>query len=397
MRGMLRVVIVLGVVLGLGVLLVGCVVGGGLYLWATSDTDADLNPITAIRLKVRLARYNDTLTTPAGTDESFREFVVSPGDTPDSVATALLMQGLITDPNLFVDYAQYHGLDSHLQAGTYFLRQTQTMEEIAYALTDASAAAIPFRTIAGWRLEELAENVIDTNPLLGFSGADFLAVTGRGAPLTTAYTAEFAARVGIPAQLIDGNPPSLEGFMFPGDYRLNPAITPEGLRDRLLEAFDANVTPPMYTRADELGLTMYEVITLASIVQREAVKIEEGSLIASVYLNRLNRNMRLDADPTVQYAIGFRDGRWWPNLTGESDYYALSGPQQDYAYNTYLKQDGALRVELMPPGPVASPGLAAINAVLYPAQTDYLYFRSCDDQTHIFSTNLADHANITCP
>lgn len=393
MRGMLRVVIVLVVVLGLGVLLVGCVAGAGLYLWATGDTDADLNPITAIRLKIKLTRYDDTLTSPAGTDPGVREFVVSPGDTPASVGTALLMEGLITDPSLFVDYVQYHGLDSRLQAGTYFLRQTQTMEEIAYVLTDASGAAIAFRTIAGWRLEEIAERVIDTNPLLDFSGADFLAVTGRGAPIPP----EFAARVRIPALLSDGNPPSLEGFMFPGDYKLNPTITAVELRDRLLEAFDANVTPEMYARAQEQGLSMYEVITLASIVQREAVKIEEGSLIASVYLNRLNRNMRLDADPTVQYAIGFRDGRWWPNLTGESDYYALSGPQQDYAYNTYLKQEGAPRDDLMPPGPIASPGLAAINAVLYPAETDYLYFRSCDDQTHIFSTNLADHANITCP
>jgi UPF0755 protein len=146
-----------------------------------------------------------------------------------------------------------------------------------------------------------------------------------------------------------------------------------------------------------MGYSMYEIVTLASIVQREAVVIEEASMIASVYLNRLERSMRLDADPTVQYAIGRRDGRWWPNLTGETDYYALNEPQPDHAYNTYLDQDGAPRSELLPPGPIASPGLAAINAVLYPAETDYLYFRSCDDQTHMFSTNLADHSAIECP
>ncbi len=393
MRGMLRTVLILLVVVSLGIALVGCVVGVGLYLWAANDTDASLNPITAIRLKINLARHEDELTSPAGTDDSYREFVVASGDTASTIAVNLFTQGLITDPDLFVDYVQYHGLDGQLEAGTFFLRQTQTMEAIAYALTDASAASIAFRTIAGWRLEELAENVIDTNPLLDFDGQAFLDVVGRGAPIPP----DFAARVGIPATLSDGNPPSLEGFMFPGDYKLQPNITPVGLRDRLLEAFNANVTDAMHARAAEMGYSMYEIVTLASIVQREASVIDEASMIASVYLNRLERGMRLDADPTVQYAIGRREGRWWPNLYGESDYYALNDPQPEYAYNTYLDQDGATRSELLPPGPICSPGLAAINAVLYPAQTDYLYFRSCDDQTHIFSTNLADHSAIECP
>jgi UPF0755 protein len=169
------------------------------------------------------------------------------------------------------------------------------------------------------------------------------------------------------------------------------------LRDELLRAFDENITLAMYQQASQQGLTMYQVIILASIVQREAVVTEESPLIASVYLNRLNRNMRLDADPTVQYAIGFRDGRWWPRLTGESDYYALDEAQANWTYNTYLMQDGSPREELLPPGPICSPGLAAINAVLAPAQTEYLYFRSCDDQTHIFSTTLAEHSSVTCP
>lgn len=393
MRGTLRVVLILLVVLGLGALLVSCVVGGGLYLWATSDTDASLNPLTAIRLKINLTRHNSELTTPAGNDATYRRFEVAPGDGAGIIAANLFAQGLITNPDLFLDYAQYHGLDSQLEAGTFFLQQTQTLDEIAYALTDASAASIPFRTIAGWRLEELAENVIDTNPLLTFSSGEFMDVVGRGAPVPP----DFMARVGMPATLSDGSPPSLEGFLFPGDYKLPPDITPTGLRDTLLERFDASVTGEMHSRAAQVGLSMYEVVTLASIVQREAVVIEEASMIASVYLNRLNRGMRLDADPTVQYAIGFRDGRWWSNLSGEADYYALGMPQPDYMYNTYLKQDGMSRSELLPPGPICSPGLAAINAVLYPASTEYLYFRSCDDQTHIFSTTFAEHAAIQCP
>lgn len=392
MRSTFRVLLIMGFVMGLGVLLVACIVGAGLYLWATDDAAEGLNPLTAIELKIRLTRYSDTIESPAGDDETYRKFVVQTGDTPPIIADNLLVAGLITDPNLFVDYTRYHGLDAELQAGTFFLQQTQTLEQIAYALTDASAASIPFRAIAGWRLDELAKTAVTGNLLLNFTGMEFLSLVNRGA----AIPPDFAARNGIPPLMTNGEPPSLEGFMMPGDYQLPPNATPTDLRDTLLAAFSTHVTDDMYARAAELGMSMYDVITLASIVQREAVVLEEASLIASVYLNRLDRNMRLDADPTVQYAIGYREGSWWPRLYGPPDYYAEE-PQPDHAYNTYLKREGAPRADLMPPGPICSPGLAAINAVLYPAQTQYLYFRSCNDQTHIFSTNLADHANIECP
>lgn len=393
MHSIPRAIAIMVFVSGLGIFLVACIVAGGLYLWAARDMDADLNPLKAIELKIRLTRYQDVLQSPAGPDDSYRRFEIVPGEGAYAVAVNLLGQGLITDPNLFVDYVRFYGLDSQLEAGTYFLRQTQTLEQIAYALTDASTASIPFRTIAGWRLEEVAEFAVDGNTLLPFSGAEFRALVQRGAPIPD----EFRARVGMPVVMSNGQPPSLEGFLFPGDYRLQPDISAEGLRDALLEAFSAEVSDAMAAQAAQQGLTLYEVVTLASIVQREAVVPEEASLIASVYLNRLARNMRLDADPTVQYAIGFRDGRWWPRLSGEADYYARGEPQADYAYNTYLKQDGMPRAQLLPPGPICSPGLAAINAVLNPAQTQYLYFRSCDDQTHIFSLTFAEHASVVCP
>ena len=352
-----------------------------------------MDPLTAIRLRIRLAQNEDALLAPAGTDPQYRQFEVRPGDTAYTIAFNLQAAGLITDADLFVDYVRYHRLDSALEAGTYFLQQTQNIEQIAYALTDASTASITFGTIAGWRLEEVAQNAIDGNPLLGFSGTDFLNVAGPG----TRFPPEFKLRLGIPDLLSDGRPPSLEGFVFPGEYRLQPGITAQGLADELLQTFDQAITDTMIQQAADQGLTFYQALTLASIVQREAVVIEEAPLIASVYLNRLRRNMKLDADPTVQYAIGFRDGSWWPNLSGETDYYALDTVQPNYAYNTYLKQDGSPIADLLPPGPICSPGMAAINAVLNPVPTEYLYFRSCDDLTHIFSTSLAEHAAITCP
>lgn len=388
MQSPARIIIITLAASALAVGLVACLVLGGLYLWARNDAPSGMNPLTAIQLKINLERNADQLTAPAGTDTAYREFEIIPGDSAYTVSQNLLAAGLITDPDLFVDYVRFYGLDVQLEAGRYFLRQTQTLEEIAYALTDASAATIPFRTIAGWRIEQVAEQAVNGNTRLTFNGADFLAAVGPGAPIP----ADFKARTGIPDILSNGQAPSLEGFMFPGDYQLQPGITPAGLRDVLLAAFNANVTDAMYQQAAAQGLTMYEVVTLASIVQREAAVMDEAPIIASVYLNRLRLPMRLDADPTVQYAIGnSRDGRWWPNIT-QADYYGLQGvPNQ--SYSTYLNEG-------LPPGPIASPSLAAINGVLNAAETQYYFFRlGCEgDGTHEFFTldEQFDHANFTC-
>ncbi len=349
------------IVIALALFLVACVVGGGLYLWARQE---GLNPVTAIRLKIILTRNEDTLTSPAGSDERFREFEVQPGDSPYAIGLNLLAEGLITDADLFVDYARYHGLDRQLETGIYYLQQTQTMEEIAYALTDASVASIQFRTLAGWRIEEVAQFAVENNTLLDFSGQEFLNVVGPGAPIPP----EFKAQMGIPDRLSNNQPPSLEGFMFPDDYRLKPGITALELRDALLQNFNDHVTGELYQQATAQDLTMYEVVTLAAIVQREAAVTEEMGMIASVYLNRLRLPMRLDADPTVQYAIGDtrEAGNYWPQIT-QADYYGLSGvPNQ--SYSTYLNEG-------LPPGPIASPSLAAILAVLNPPVTEYYYFR----------------------
>jgi len=375
--------IVLALVLALA--LVACVVGIGLFLWARQD---GLNPVRAIQLRITLAQREDDLNTPAGTSDEYQRFVVNGGDSAHTIAANLLAQQLITDADLFVDYVQYHRLDSQLEAGTFYLRDRQTIPEIARALTDASAATVPFRTLPGWRIEEIAE-VVDSNPLLEFGGAEFLAAVGRGAPIP----AEFKSRNGIPDEMSNGQPPSLEGFLYPGTYQLRPGVTPEELRDEMLSAFSAAIDESFYAQAQQQGLTMYEVVTLASIVQREAVVAEEAPRIAAVYLNRLRLPMRLDADPTVQYAIGnTRDpGEWWPPLT-QDDYYATGGlPNQ--SYSTYLNEG-------LPPGPINSPSLGSIRAVLEAPQTDEFYFRlGCDDRTHIFFRldQQNEHATFTCP
>jgi UPF0755 protein len=125
-----------------------------------------------------------------------------------------------------------------------------------------------------------------------------------------------------------------------------------------------------------MGITLHQVITIASIVEREAVLPEERPIIASVYYNRLREGMPLQADPTVQYELG-ESGNWWPELTPEDI-------QQNGRYNTYLNPD-------LPPGPICNPSLASIEAALRPAQTDYLFFVARGDGSHAFATTAEEH------
>jgi UPF0755 protein len=190
---------------------------------------------------------------------------------------------------------------------------------------------------------------------------------------------------------------ALEGFLFPDTYELSPDSTPASVIELMLETFDARVAPEIAGRlagrvlfdigmGDYRPMTVYDVITLASIVEREAVLDEERPIIASVYLNRLDpayveeTALRLSADPTVQYAKGYdpETESWWnPMLPGEG--LTLESP-----YNTF-------QVQGLPPGPICSPGLASILAVLNPADTDYLYFHAIGDGSHVFASTLQEH------
>src|SRR5512142_3108826 len=167
---------------------------------------------------------------------------------------------------------------AQLQAGTYFLRKTYTLPEIAAALTNAGASTVTVQVIEGWRMEQIAA-AIDANPLLAFKGADFLKLAQIGAEVP----ADFAARVGLPAGR------SLEGFLFPATYTLPADAPADELITRMLQTFNEQVNDQMKADAQKAGFTLYQAVTLASIVEREAVVPDERPLIAGVYLNRLHQ------------------------------------------------------------------------------------------------------------
>jgi UPF0755 protein len=337
-------------------------------------TPSHLNPGEAVVLRVYLLQEDAALNTPFGTETQPRRFVVEPTDTARTIGIRLVTEGYISNGTLFQRYVQYEGLDTQLRAGTFFISNSQTIPQIARVLTDPTPQTVTLTIIEGWRMEQIAQ-AIDAQALLNFSGNDFLALVGPGAPLPP----EFQQRYGIPP----GS--SLEGFLFPATYEVSIGATAAGFRDQMLEAFERNVTVTLRQDAQAQGWTMFQVITLASIVEREAVLPAERPSIASVYLNRYNIGQKLDADPTTQYGIGnTRDGNWWPVLS-------LADYQLNHPYNTYVTTG-------LPPGPIANPSVSSIRAVIYPASTPYFYFRAaCDGSgAHQFSVTYEEHLTKGC-
>lgn len=361
-----------GFVLGAVFLAIGLVIVFAAAYVVTDGQIVELAQVALLRLQ--LSGRQSELYAPFGEAEGRIRFTIPPGADAAAIANALFNAGLIRDRQLFLDYARVEGLDRKFEAGVYFLKETLPIASIAPMLTDSRSSHIRFRTLEGARIEEIA-TLIDGNGLFGFSGDDFLATVQTGADLP----ADFADWAGIPAGA------SLEGFLYPDTYQLPPDISPIALRQFLLETFRDRVGEQLRADAQAQGFTMHQIVTLASIVEREAVWRDEHDDIAGVYRNRLAINMKLEADPTVQYGLqGSRDS-WWPNIT-RADYRLVLSP-----YNTYLH--GGL-----PPGPIASPGLSAIQAAVYPAESNFFYFRAaCDDSHyHNFAVTFDEHVANGC-
>lgn len=176
---------------------------------------------------------------------------------------------------------------------------------------------------------------------------------------------------------------SINGFLFPDTYTIPADSSAADVVYYMLETFGKRVTPEDRAAFEEQGLSLYDAITIASIVEREAAVAEERPIIAAVYLNRLEQEMLLNADPTIQYAVG-TPNEWWPTLTN-------ADLEVDSPYNTYL-YDG------LPPSPISNPGLASIQSVSAPADVSYLYFVAKGDGSgeHAFADTYEQHQQNVC-
>lgn len=315
---------------------------------------------------------NERLDQPAGPRREPVEVVVEPGTSAAEVAARLAELDVLDDPTLLQRYLRYRGLDKGIEAGRYVLDGGMTPKEIARQLQSASAQPTALTVPEGWRSEQISD-AIDAMDI-GITREAFLEAA-RGRPDGYSFSSELPAEGG------------LEGFLFPDTYFVDQETGPVELVIAMLDNFEAKVTPDLRRGFDQRGLSLYEAVTLASIVEREAIVAEERPLIASVFLNRLALDMRLDADPTVQYALGRQaDGSWWKQGLTRDDLAV------DSAYNTYVHPG-------LPPGPIANPGLASLEAVARPEESAFLYFRAACDGSgrHQFAVTFEEHIANECP
>jgi UPF0755 protein len=292
----------------------------------------------------------------AGDEAPNALFVVSPGESLGDVARNLEDRELVRSAWVVEWLARSRGLASSLHAGEFVLSPSQSPGEILEWIARGRVATYPVVLPEGFTLAQIAQRLASAE------------VADREAFLALARDPETAAAMGVEGE-------TLEGYLFPETYRIPRGLEPMEIARTLVAPF-IEVWREIEPAAREQGLSMREVVTLASIVEKETAAPEERPLIAAVFRNRLERGMRLETDPTVIYGIENFDG----NLRRRD---LENG---DNPYNTY-------RIFGLPPGPIASPGADALRAVVAPAESDYLYFVSRNDGTHVFSKTYREHTN----
>lgn len=272
----------------------------------------------------------------------------------EGVLADLEAAGIVRDPLRFRLLARWRGFDRRIKAGEYRLSAAMTPLQLLQDLAEGRVVQLRLTIPEGFTLRQIARAAEEAGLV---PAENFIAV---------AEDAAFAEERGIPAD-------TLEGYLFPDTYFFPPSASARDIAGALLDRFQAVFREEWRVRAEEMGFSVHEIVTLASIIERETGAPEERPRIASVFHNRLRIGMRLQSDPTVIYGLAEFDG----NLTRKH----LNTPT---AYNTY--QMGGL-----PPGPIANPGAASLEAALFPLETKDLYFVSRGDGTHVFSRNLRDH------
>lgn len=294
--------------------------------------------------------------TPIAPNAPAVDFAVQPGDSFGSTAHRLEARGLVRSEKVFRALARWRGVDTRLHAGEYELSGAMHPERILEKLTTGDVKTYDVVLPEGLTAEQVAQRLEDAG------------LTDAEAFLAVARDPEVARELGVQGD-------TLEGYLFPETYRLPRGLEPEAVARVLVDHFH-RAWDRVAARAEALGLSMRECVTLASIIEKETGAPHERPLIAGVFHNRLDRGMRLETDPTVIYGIPHFDG----NLR------RLHLEDASNPYNTY-------QITGLPPGPIANPGLDALQAAVAPAETEFLYFVSKNDGTHHFSQSYEEHVN----
>lgn len=293
------------------------------------------------------------LTSATPRDETLR-YTVEPGMTLSDVAEQLEAEGVVRHAGLFKLLGRYKGAEHGIHAGRYEIEPGMDANEILAMLKTGGITYNLVTVPEGLTIPETAGTL---HARIGVDSTSFVSLSSDS---TLTRTLGFET-------------PTLEGYLFPATYNLYSEMSAEDIIKDMTARYQRTITEEYRQRAEELGYSMHEVVTLASIIEQEAMVDDERAIISGVFHNRLQRGMLLEADPTVQYGIGR------PNMRLYRKH--LSDPSP---YNTYVHAG-------LPPGPICSPGKASIHAALYPLEVPYLFFVARGDGRHIFSTTNREH------
>jgi UPF0755 protein len=307
------------------------------------------------------AYYGWGLKPAASGEPQAKQVDIPKGTGLSSIARLFKTEGIIRDYRVFELYCKLNGLENKIKAGKYNLDNTMGVPEIVdkivsgQALIDTVKLTIP----EGYNMEQILEKI----DALGVVDSESIR-----AALNKQYDYEFFAQ-------IPDREKKLEGYLFPDTYELYKDTTAEAIIDKMLGRFNDVFNEEYRNRAKELNMSMDQVLTLASIIEREAKLDSERKIISGVFHNRLKKNMMLQSCATVQYL--FKE---------QKEVLTFKDLEIESPYNTY-KHAG------LPPGPIASPGQKSIEAALYPEVTDYLYFVAKNDGSHVFTKTYSEHLN----
>jgi len=326
-----------GLLIGVIVIVAVIAIGVGGFSVIMGDADKALDPESTATMTVEI---------PSGSSTT-------------KIGTILADQGIIDSADSFKLQSKMKGMDGKYKAGEYTLSPAMTMTEIMDILVSGNVNTVRFTIPEGLRVDEVADKL----EAEGLINRDlFMKEIESGE-----YSYKFLKDA--PAGKL-----RLEGYLYPNTYDVFTTASEHDIIDRLLRQLDTVFTDDMYQRTEELGMDINEVMTIASLIERETMVDSEKAKVASVIYNRLEIGMKLQIDATVQYAMG-----------ESKQFLTYKDLEIESPYNTY-------QIDGLPPGPICSPGEASIKAALYPEDTDYIYYvlSAAKDGTHKFAKTGAE-------
>ena len=305
-------------------------------------------------------------------DDTQIEFTVKRGETYTSFAERLMVEGIIEDKDIFIMKTKLLGIGPKYQAGDFVLSPSMTMEEIMAQLQDAHRETVRFTIPEGYTIVQTAEK-LEADGLISSAESFYEALEEYNSDFHW-FLLDLEEQYADPQNKISAMANKYEGFLFPDTYEIYVGSGPKIIIGKFFDRFEQVFDDEMKDAMEERGLTIQQVVTIASLIERECRSDEERPKVASVIYNRLDIDMELQIDAAIQYILG--DPK--VGLTNKD-------LEIDSPYNVY-KNKG------LPPGPIASPGLASLKAAVFPEDTDYLYYvlKSQSSTTHNFAVTYKE-------